>query len=309
MNDLFLKYAYFLDNLREDYGIKTKDFCEDVCEPRTYRMYISGKRVMSQKMINGFCKKLKLTPNDFYSSFNRNDYEEYIQISKIYNHLTNNQYENARKLLIIFDKKNFINYNAQLLYDYCIIRYNYKTNQIVKAEALNRYSNLINYPKCLDKMTFTIQETLSIAAIAELENEIKEVTALNFLTKFLSSPNLNLSSSNHKNVLPSMFSHVAYLNGLNDNFEYSLGVSKRGIRFCIANDSLRELDRLFYYSFLSCLRLNLPEKDYYCRKYINTVLTKYSDEEYHKKIISMLIRDTDEYYIQNILNTQYDFLN
>lgn len=303
MKDLFVKYAYHLDNLREDAGIKTADFCEGVCEPRTFRMYTSGQRTMSQKMLNGFCKKLKLTPNDFYNSYNINDQDEYIQVTKIYNHLTKNEFEKARKILIVLDGKSFINYNAKLLYDYCIIRYNSKTNTITKTDALNKFSKLINYPKCLSKTTFANQETLSIASIAELENEIGEDKALLFLTEFLTSPTLKLSSSTHRIVMPSIFALVSFLHGLNMNYKETLKVAERGIKYCIQNYSLRELDRLYYYSFISNLKLDLPEKDHYCKKYISAMYAKFESKEYHKQIINMLIKDTSKEYISKILES------
>lgn len=302
MKDLFIKYAYHIDNLREDAGIKTSDFCEGVCEPRTYRMYISGQRIMSQKMLNGFCKKLKLTPKDFYSSYNTNDNDEYKQVERIYIHLIKNEFEKARKILILFDNREFINYQAELLYEYCIIRYNLKTQQIVKAEALNRFSELINYPNCLEKTTFTLQDTLTISSIAELESEINENKALNFLTNFLSSPRIKLSSSYHRDILPSIFSQIAFIQGLNKEYAETLKVAKRGIRYCLDNYSLRELDRLYYYSFLSCLNLDLPQKDFYCKKTITTIYSKFEDKNYHKKMINMLKKDTNHDYIDYILN-------
>lgn len=306
MKDLFVKYAYFLDGLREDAGIKTVDFCSDICEPRTYRMYISGQRVMSQKMLNGFCQKLKITPRDFYNSYNLNDIEEYKKVSDIYNYIRKGQYENARKIMILFDDKEFVNYNSKLFYDFCVIRYNEKTKSIVKAEALSRYRKLINYPKCLEKSIFTHQETMSIAAIAELENEIKETRALEFLTDFITSKSIKLSSSVHKDVLPTAYSLVAYLHGMNGNYEEVVKVADRGIRYCLINDILNELDRLYYYGFLSRHYLDLPNKDYYFKKFLAATFVATDDIKQYQRIVDILTRDTSKEYVAKMMSTPYE---
>lgn len=303
MNDLFIKYAYHIDNLREDAGIKINDFCDGVCEPRTYRMYISGQRIMSQKMLNGFCRKLKLTPRDFYSSFNVNDSEEYKSMEKVYNYLSARQYEPARKILIMYDNIKFTNYRAELLYEYLVIRYNQLTESITKAEALSRYSKLINYPKCLEKTIFNNQETISITAISELENDFKENKAITFLNEFLSSPTLKLSSHTHKNVLPSIYAQVAYINGLNENYEEVIKVGKRGIAYILSNSVLRELDKLYYYVFFSMYELKHEETDEYCKKFIAATYTKYGNKDHTKRVMDMLKRDHGEEYVLKILSS------
>ena len=51
MKELYVKYAYHIDSLREDKGMKISELCNGVCDRRTYSMYINGERTMSQKML------------------------------------------------------------------------------------------------------------------------------------------------------------------------------------------------------------------------------------------------------------------
>jgi len=290
MKELYLKYAYHIDSLREEAGIKVPDFCEEVCEPRTYRYYISGQRVMSQKALNGFCKKLGFTPAEFYSSYNQFDKEEYQIVARLYYAIRKSNFLKARKIFILLENRNFTNVLAESIYEYCIIEYNYRNEVITKDSAYDRYRTLINYPKCLDKKSFTIQETLTIQSIATIEYSIKEYTALNFLERYLTDPSYSFVSSDPKDILPNIYATVAFYFGMDENYQKCQIISKRGIEICEGYNTLYELDKLYYYYLYSCFKLNNDEYKKYIPKYLAAIIIKH-DKEYLKSKLEMLRRD------------------
>lgn len=290
MNELFLKYAYHIDNLRIDARIKTKDFCEGVCEPRTYRYYLSGQRVMTQKALNGFCEKLGFTPAEFYMSYNRYDTEEYQEIVSLYFHIIRNEMEPARKKFLLYDEKHFTNLFAKSIFDYCVIEYNKRTNAITKEHALDLYRKLINYPECLSKKNYTLQDTLTLQSIAMLEHEIGEDTAIKFLEKLLTNPEYRLVSSEDRDILPNIYATIAFLAGMKRDYITCAKVAKKGIDYCLSRDTIWELDNLYYYYMFSMFKRKDDIYLDYIDKYMSVLIIKY-DKDYINSKVAVLERD------------------
>lgn len=284
MKELFRKYAYHIDFLRGQRKIKINDFCEGVCEPRTYRYYLSGSRIMSHTILNGFCKKLGFTPAEFYASYNGSDREEYYIVYKLYRNIMRNNFEQARKLLIVLDGQTFINPLSKSLYDYCVIEYNSRNNVITKDAAYSMFKKLINYPQCLDKMNFTIQETLTIQAIALLELQSEKKEAFNFLCKLLNNPEYNLVSSIPREILPTLYSTVAYQYITDDNYKEAKITALNGIKFCLQSNTLLDLDNLYYYCAYSDHKLKNDTYELYARKFLATTIAKYNDDYIKKRV-------------------------
>ena len=49
---------FHLDDLRNDYGLSIKDFCEGVCDRRQYSRYQNARHIISHKNVIKFYEKL-----------------------------------------------------------------------------------------------------------------------------------------------------------------------------------------------------------------------------------------------------------
>ena len=290
MNELFRKYAYHIDELRKDSNISINTFCENICEPRTYRYYISGSRVMSQKILNGFCKKLGFTPKDFYASYNISDKEEYQQVISLYLNISNSRFELAKKQLLLLDQKQFTNPLAESLYEFSVIEYNFLNKNITKEHAYDLFCSLIDYPKCLSKKTFTITDVASMKSISTIEIQINDYSAFNKLKLLLIDPDTNLVSSEQRDILPYLYAYISYISGLQSKIELSKDYAKKGIELSHKLQSMDVLDKLYYYYSLSSFKLNLPDWKEYIPKYLAMLIVKY-DKEYILNKIAMLEKD------------------
>lgn len=284
MKELFRKYAYHLDELREESGIKISDFCEGICEPRTYRYYTSGERIISQEKLNQFCKKLGYTIKEFINTYDYDDFDEYQLMNKLYFHIVRNEFDKAHKILFQFDSVEFENFNAKQLYDYCVIQYNYKCGNLHKEDAYRKFQELINYPTCLKKFHFNIQETLTIQAIARFEYQIGKRDALLFLEKFLIDPRYRLVSSNPADVVPVLFATVAYFLEKDKEVDRVIEVANRGIRVCKMLNTASSVDKLYYYLFFTKYSAG---RDDYEEDLTNAIVMAYyncTKEEFKKRI-------------------------
>lgn len=290
MKDLYIKYAYHIDELRQKANISLGDFCEGVCDTRTFRYYISGSRTMSQKALNGFCGKLGFTPKDFYSSFNRSDKEEYQEVANLYLDVSNGKLESAKKRLLNLDRKQFTNPQSEYLFDYSIIEYNFRSKAITKEHALDLFSKLINYPKCLNKNAFTMVEFVTLKSISSIEFLIKEYKAYNHLKDMLINPEVELVSAELRDTLPYLYGYISFMAGMKGDIEISKEMAKKGIKFSHRLQSMDGLDKMYYYYTLSCFMLGDDDWKEYLPKYLAMIIVKY-DEQYLKEKIAMLERD------------------
>lgn len=303
MRELYIKYALHLDILREDSGIKISDFVEGVCDRRTYSRYVNGERVMSQKIVNGLCNKLRMTPLDFLESYNFYDKTEYQEIVKLYTHISNKNFKEARVLLTKYDNSEFVNLLAKRLYDYCVIEYNLRSKSITKAHAYDLHSQLIDYPKCLKKTKFTLQDIMSIRSIAMLEFEIEEYKGLYFLKEFLGESKYQLVSSDSRDILPYIYTLVSKRLGMLGDIENSLKVSEKGLVFCLKSGTINELEKLYYYSMLSAHKLNdFDKRDKYARRDVSLLYALY-EEDYIKWRLDMISRDISEEFVLKALDS------
>lgn len=256
MRDLFVHYAFHLDQLREEAGITIKKFCEGVCEPRTYRYYLSGQRTLSQDKLILFCKKLGFNVAEFYRSYNAHDTEEYQFVIKLYMDLKYKNYEEARKKLIILDQKEFTNISAKYLYEFCVIDYNYQRKTITKDAAYDQFVKLIDYPNCLNKSSISYVETATIMNLCKIEYSIGKRTAREFLVKLLFDPTVKLVSSLHREILPNAYAYIAQQYGMDGDTEMVIRLCERGIKYCLANEVLLDLNTLHYYLFFAYYTIN-----------------------------------------------------
>ena len=290
MDTLFQLYAYHMDKLREQSGIKIGDFCEGVCDPRTYRYYINGERLMSQKVLNGFCEKLGFSPKEFYSSYTHSDKEEYQEVAQLY---IDSEYEDnlhIRAQFLKFDNYNFTHPQAKALYDYTVTSFNLRTGKITKQHAFDLFTSSIDYPKILSKKVFTTPEILTLKEIAYLEFLLKEDRAYNFFKEMLINPDITFATSELKDILPHIYGFISWMAGLKKEIETSKYMAKKSIDLSHRLRTMDQLDKVYYYYTLSCYKLGEDTWKESLHKYIGILFVKYDKETIQKKL-DMLERD------------------
>lgn len=246
MKDIFLKYVYYLDNLRQERKLTVIDFCENICSDRAYRKYLSGTSIMSQDKLGKFCKKLGFSPAEFYHSFNIQDTEELHLVTSFYDAVGVGNYDKAKKLLVQLDTMELKNPLSIEYYNYIIIRYNYETKKITKMNAYDKYKKLINYPECLTKTHFDITDILVIRELSLFEYELKESTALNFLKELLFDRHYIFTTSHTRFYLTSVYKTVSQLLGMLGDIDESMHVANEGIKFSLLIGDSTFLHNLYY---------------------------------------------------------------
>lgn len=278
--NVFTQYIYHIDELRRESKIKVIDFCSGICSDRQYRRYLSGEQIVTQGNLIMFCEKIGLSPNDFYSSFYRKDAQENSKVTKIYNAIEAFNYSEVDILIKKLRNHKFLNKQSNKFYNFCLIKYNLLTNKITKVVAYDQYSDLVNYPSCLDKNTFDFVDIISIHRIAHLEYESGKDKALQFLYRILFDRKLVYVSSDTSYILPAIYNGVTKILAMKELYVEGLKISSIGIDYCIMITDFHSLSNLYYGKSMMLMKLGrINEALEEAKKCLATAIAKNSEYE------------------------------
>jgi hypothetical protein len=259
MKNLFQQYAQHIADLRRQANIKVTDFCNGICDDRTYRRYLSGDLMMTQPKLSALCVKLGISTAEFDRSFNRSDLEETQIVYKLLRSIQTNDFETVKKLLVSLDTKDFNSSRNKEFYEFCIIQYNSQTKKVNPHHAYDLFTSLIDYPTCLNKSIFDLIDILAIQQIAVLEVQWNETKALDVLSDLLFQREKIFITSDERYFLPSIYAYVANVLGRLKRIRESLEISQKGIAYSIEHSDMYVLQHLYYYESLALFTLDSTE--------------------------------------------------
>lgn len=285
-------YFLHIDYLRESKRISIKDFCENICDTRTYRRYKNNERKVSQEMINLFSEKLLMSPEEFYSSFNKSNSKDNQQLTTAWQALSKKDLDKARVILQELNKnkpKSTDNYQFLRL---CNAVYDLKNINPTYPVILKELRDLIDYPNCFNKPYYTFIELSSLNQMAYIEATINnDHTISEKLLEIIRQKNFTAITSNTRYYLGPIYETIAQSFGMRGDLETALEVSKLGIEFSLHSRDTLAIHNLYYFASLCSDRLGFKEDALdYAKKSIATCIAM-NDFKGADKINNMFLRE------------------
>lgn len=240
------KYAIHLDNLRQKHHITVEEFCFDIVDPRTFRRYKTGEKTLTHIKIVDFCKKLKISPTDFYFSARENDNYDYQQVNKLYLLASNKKYDDFKLAASKLSLRNIDDIHVERYLHFCHCKVDYELKNRDEKSTVDRLKEIIDYPECLQYNAFDFVSLVSIQLIAEIEVKFNKEQALNKLIDLLINPNMIYTSSETTTILPSIYANVSILLLRLKKFSEALNISQKGIDYSIQYSNFNGLAHLYY---------------------------------------------------------------
>ncbi len=245
MEKLIQNYSYHLDYLRKKYNLTVEEFCEGICNERSYRRYLSGERKITPNKIVDFCNKIGISPSDFYYNAMLRERKELSKIRDLYNDIVNFDYSSFYSKLKNINTSRLLNKQNERYLQFCIAKANRETNKIIDSQAVEIVSKICDYPKCLSKEAFDFVDIISLNFISNLEVKIKKTSALEKMIEILNH-GLNYISSESKQVLPMIYANTSIYLGRLQRYNESLEISTKGILFSLKHNNMTALSHLRY---------------------------------------------------------------
>lgn len=252
-------YMYHLDNLRRSKKWTVERLCEGICSDRQYRRLLSGEQHLSEFKIEQFCNKLGISMGDFIFSASDREKYEYRKIALLYGALNNNDFEQFKTLNETIHEENIIGTQNQRFYDFCLLRYHYSIKSISSQETAEKLMKLVNYPACLSFEAFDFVDIIALTLLVSIQVKVGELEVLGLLQRILTNADKLYISAESRHIIPHIYATIAHMNMDLRHFEECLQMSLKGIEYCRLHSNNDRLTYLFYFAFISYLRMGLRE--------------------------------------------------
>lgn len=260
MNDGARDFGLFIDGLRIERDISREDLCDGIMSLSQYKRYLRGDTSIPNGKLILIADRLKFSINELHILFSRKYDNDKNRVLHLYKLVLEQKVNEAYELGRSFGKESFISdYSAQM-YDFCMLILQHSLNLVSDVHVLDLYSKLIDYPNCIQKSSFNMIEISTLIQIVSLSAKVGNFEAASFLYDILSSDNFELSSSEKSSYLPSVYSNLAKILGMQKDYIKVLEITNRGIKYCKLNFRTASLPNLFFYNALAYLILNQREK-------------------------------------------------
>lgn len=243
---IVINYAYHLDNIRISKKMSVAKLCEDICDPRLYRRYRTGEKTLTHLKIIEFCEKLGISASDFYYTASENDRYELTKINKLYLCIYNHDFTEYQKQLEAIKKSHIISVHNQRYLSLCTIRADYLLKKATPIQTMDKLSELIDYPNCLNSEVYDFIELSALLNIEEIELKTGETKALLRLMDILNHEELFYLSSESRQIIPSIYANVSLDLAKVKRYPESEAVAAKGIRYYLTHVDTQTLTVMRY---------------------------------------------------------------
>ena len=251
-------FALFIDGVRVERGISREDLIDDIISLSQYKRYLRGITAIPNNIVVEFADRLKYTISDFYSLFTKKHSREYNQISDIYYLLKQKRYEEALEACTAINYDLIVSSFNKLFYDFNFIFIQHKLGRVSNVHVLSIYSDLINYPSCLNNESFNMIEMNIMSQIAVISSTMENYEPAAGLYRILTSKNFDSIYSGEFSILPMIFYTTARVFYKEKKIDQVLSLTKQGLTFATKYETSNALPHLLLLNGLANKSLGYP---------------------------------------------------
>ena len=256
MNDGAREFGLFIDGLRLERDISREDLCEGIMSLSQYKRYLRGDTSIPNGKLILIADRLKFSINDIHLLFSKKHDNEKNRVLHLYSLVREQKMNEAYDLGRNLGKDVFISDHTTQMYDFCMLLIQHSLNLVSDVHVLELYSKLIDYPNCIHKTSFNTVELSTLIQIVNLTAKVDDYEAVDFLYQILSKDEFDFTSTYGSDYLPSVYSNISKILGMQDDYSRVLDVTNRGIQYCLDNCRTNSLSHLYFYNALALLILD-----------------------------------------------------
>jgi len=260
MNDGAREFGLYIDGLRLERDISREDLCEGIMSLSQYKRYLRGETSIPNGKLISIADRLKFSINDIHFLFSKKHDNQKNKVLRLYNLVKEQKVREAYELGRELGKDVFLSDHTAQMFDFCMLLIQHSLNMVSDVHVLELYSKLIDYPNCIHKTSFNTVELSTLIQIVDLSAKSDNYEAANFLYQILSKDSFDFTSTDGSDYLPSVYSNISKILGMQDDYSKVLDVTNKGIKYCLDNCRTNSLSHLYFYNALALLILNKKTK-------------------------------------------------
>ena len=253
------EFGLFIDGLRLERNVSREDLCDGIMSLSQYKRYLKGDTSVPNSKLVQIAERLKFSITDIHLLFRKKHNEELNKIHSIYRLIRINNYKKALEESQLIKNDIIVSEYNKLFLDFCLIKLQHALKMVSDIHVLDLYSKLIDYPSCVDIDSFNIVEISTLIEIVTISSNMGNFEAAEIMYRILSSDTFSYSTSGDPTFLPSIFSSLSSILGMQEQHDKVKTLSQRGIDYCLINETSNALSHLFFYNSLA--ELNLGNRD------------------------------------------------
>ena len=245
------EFALFIDGIRIERSLSREDLIEDIVSLSQYKRYLRGITAIPNNIVIQLADRLKYSINDFYSLFTKKHSNEHNEILDIYILIKNQQYKEAIESCHNLKDELIVSSYNKLFYEYCFVFSQYMLGQISDIHILSIFSEMVNYPECMDNESFNMIEMNVLVQIVKISASMENFSPAESLYKILTSTNFQLNYSGDSSILPLLYYYTARVFRTKGDTEKSLNLAEKGIQIALIYETSNALPHLFLINALA----------------------------------------------------------
>ena len=251
MDSNSMEFALFIDGIRLERGISREDLIYDIVSLSQYKRYLRGITAIPNNIVIELADKLRYSINDFYSLFTSKHNSELSTLMDIYDLIQNHKFEDALTSCQKMKDELIVTTYNKLFYDYCFLFSQYKLGKISDVHILSIFSDLVNYPECMDNESFNMIEMNILMQIVTISSHMDNYGPAELFYAILTNPSIIINYSGKASVLPIIFYYTARVFRQQNKLEETLKLSDDGIQIALSYETSNALPHLFLINALA----------------------------------------------------------
>jgi len=246
METISKEFSLFIDGIRIEKGLSRIDLIDGIVSLSQYKRYLRGVASFPNDVIIKIANRLNYDITDLYSLYSKKYNKEDLILREIYKLIQSFKYKEAELKLNEVNSELLISNYYKTFYDYLSLHTQHKLGRVSDVHVLSLYSNLINYPNCMNSHSFNMVELNVLNQITIVSSTMENYEPANLLYRVFTSGNFSSTITNDSSILPSIYYTVARVNYKQEYFERTIELTNLGIGISLSNDNIKILPYLYY---------------------------------------------------------------
>ena len=210
-----------------------------------YKRYLRGDTSIPNNRLVQIADKLKFTISEIHKLYQDRTNTQMTKIDTIYSLARALQYEEAYAKALELRKDVFISAYNQMYFDFCYIYVQHKLNMVSDIHVLELYSNMINYPDCLENESFNWVELNILFQMIIASSKVENYELADFMYSILTGNQTKFSISKDTSLLPNIYLVLGQILGKQQKFDQVIEIVNKGIEHCRRHQTSFAIASLF----------------------------------------------------------------
>ena len=254
------EFGLFIDGLRLDRNMSRDDLCEGIISLSQYKRYLRGDTSIPNNILVLIADRLKFSISELHLLYRHRTDIQHNSILEIYSLIRIQKYQEAYNIASKMKDEIIVSDYNKLFFDFCLINIQYHLKLVSEIHVLGLYSRLIDYPECVKNDSFNWVELNTLLQIVLISAKMDNYEPSQMMFSLLTSPTFQFAASDNFNYMPTIYSNLSQILGIQEKYHQVIETTNSGINYCRKHETFSSLSMLYLMNSFAYFDLDLVEE-------------------------------------------------